>query len=75
MPPVLGSLACICATVAPAFAESIAAYAISLGVTGTCGLLEAVSPAPVTAAVNNILFTLILLSKLHFIYHPDGIDT
>src|SRR4051794_26453258 len=41
----------MCATAAPARAASIAASAICSGVTGTCSLRPAVSPAPVTAQV------------------------
>src|ERR1700749_2866880 len=41
----------MCATAAPAWAASIAASAICPGVTGTCPLRPAVSPAPVTAQV------------------------
>src|ERR1700751_2412064 len=41
----------MCATAAPARAASIAASAICSGVTGTCALRPAVSPAPVTAQV------------------------
>src|SRR5512146_1459786 len=41
----------MCATAAPARAASIAASAICSGVTGTCSLRLAVSPAPVTAQV------------------------
>ena len=41
----------MCATAAPARAASSAASAIAAGVTGTCSLRAAVSPAPVTAQV------------------------
>src|SRR5947208_5148827 len=41
----------MCATAAPARAASIAASATCSGVTGTCSLRPAVSPAPVTAQV------------------------
>ena len=49
--PLLGSRTWMCAIAAPARAASIAASAISSGVTGTCSLRPAVSPAPVTAQV------------------------
>ncbi len=49
--PVAGSRTWMCATAAPAFAASIAAAAISAGVTGTLSERPAVSPAPVTAQV------------------------
>jgi hypothetical protein len=48
---VCGSRTWQCATVAPAFAASIAAAAICFGVTGIAGCLPTVSPAPVTAQV------------------------
>jgi hypothetical protein len=41
----------MCVTAAPALAASIAELAICSGVTGTCGLLPTVSPAPVMAHV------------------------
>ena len=41
----------MCTTAAPALAASIADSAICCGVTGTCGLLPVVSPAPVMAQV------------------------
>ena len=49
--PVSGSRTWQWATVAPAFAASIAAVAICSGVTGMAGCLSTVSPAPVTAHV------------------------
>ena len=49
--PDFGSRTWMWAMAAPAFAASIDASAICLGVTGTCGLLPAVAPAPVTAHV------------------------
>ena len=49
--PVCGSRTWMCTTAAPARAASIADSAICAGVTGTCGLLAVVSPAPVTAQV------------------------
>ena len=41
----------MCTTAAPALAASMAEVAICSGVTGTCGLLPTVSPAPVMAQV------------------------
>ncbi len=41
----------MCTIAAPARAASTADSAICAGVTGTCGLLPVVSPAPVTAQV------------------------
>ena len=49
--PVFGSRTWQCTTVAPALAASTAAAAICVGVTGTCGFLPTVSPAPVSAQV------------------------
>ena len=49
--PVSGSRTCMCAIEAPALPASIAAFAISLGVTGIAGCLLTVSPEPVTAQV------------------------
>ncbi|MND79479.1 hypothetical protein D3C80_712220 [compost metagenome] len=49
--PVCGSRTWQWATVAPALAASMAAAAISFGVTGMAGCLPTVSPAPVTAQV------------------------
>ena len=50
--PVSGSRTWQCATVAPALAASMAASAISFGVTGMAGCLPTVSPPPVTAQVS-----------------------
>src|SRR6218665_61552 len=64
--PVCGSRTWQCATVAPALAASIAAAAISLGVTGIAGCLPTVSPAPVTAQVTmTSWFMLMALLCLH----------
>ena len=48
----------MCAIEAPALAASIAAVAISFGVTGTWALFPVVSPAPVTAPVSYTHLTL-----------------
>ena len=51
------SLTCICAIAAPAFAASIADFAICYGVFGKSGCFLAVSPDPVTAHdINTLLF-------------------
>ena len=49
--PVSGSRTWQCTTAAPAFAAAMAELAICSGVTGTWGLLWAVTPEPVTAQV------------------------
>ena len=53
----------MCAIEAPALAASIAAVAMSYGVTGTWGLLPVVSPAPVTAQVKTTSFCMSISSS------------
>src|SRR5699024_8482170 len=66
IPPVSGSRAWTWAIVAPALAALIADSAISFGVTGTCGLLLVVSPAPVTAH-DKITLLLMMISSYCFL--------
>src|SRR5699024_6455975 len=68
IPPVLGSRAWTWAIVAPALAALIADSAISFGVTGTCGLLLVVSPAPVTAH-DKITLLLMMISSYCFLWY------
>ena len=69
--PVAGSRTWQCTIAAPARAASIAASAISLGVTGIAGCRPTVSPAPVTAQVmkTSQFMPLVLSRSRRFRFH------